>query len=607
MKNIGYFLLACLLTFTISCKDNSTDGLDFDEVTDVQATSIPGGARLTWTPPVNALGVRIVYTIPNPEAPGLTETVEVMLPREVTSHEIDRFVDTAVRTVTIHAVYRPNFWSVGKQVSINPLLPLPPFVRGTAVVYRAEDILLTWETPRVPDDMTLTGFRVVYSLYGNNDITEVELAPDQNKIAIVIPDDVDEVTVTIYAVYIDNSDADRVSKGVVINIITLEPVPVENIEVENLPGGARIEWDAPDGRADYQGARVVFQYGEGGKHFEMFQRAGTNFIELEGYSNTKQHTVMIYAVFGRGACDGTPVTIQPQSLPWYGQKGFDMPGVARNLTIWEQMDWGNSHNDAAAHQIYQERTTMRGDLFVPAGRRTTRGFHHVYTWSSGTGADNMWQPGGDAANDQRMSHYIPDFTPDGFPPYPLYVTFDMSRRAFYERVAFLIRARGGGFAFPVVFNVWGTNEIKEPEEIGDGSRAANLAYWTSWTAANGTDAWKNDWTKIATCTWVFTQGAYAGLNRVVLPFSNSHLTGTDRQRFDGTLTPLRPNASFEPYPLPNTNRGLGFEFPLTTEGVNESFRYLRWEIEVLSADDLNGNTSRNMQIHALKFYGQYDE
>jgi len=604
MKKLSYFLLATMLLCTLSCKDNpKEDDLVFEKVIAVEVTPLNGGAMLTWTLPAKAIGVKIVYILVDGGEP-----VVKMFPKEITSYELEGYVDTKERTITVFAVFSPSFLSEGYTVSVTPLLPRPPAVKKVQVVYRPEDVLIKWTTPDIPEDMELTGYKLVYTLYEGEDEIVIEIPPDENEAVLTMPEDVDQVTVVIYAIYVDNKDNDRVSKGVVVAIVTLPPVPVTDIKVENLPGGAKISWTPPE-RTDYMGAKVIFAYGNGGRFFELYKPAGLDFVELEGYSNTKEHPVSIHAVFGRGIDDGVVVNIKPEPMPWYGQV-FDLPGRSNsmNMNIWEPLDEGTEN--------YQQSTTFRGDLFVPSNRMLVNGGqrgwqNYVYEWSSGSGADPMWQPGGDAVSEQRLSHYIPGIDPDDVIPYPLYITFDMGRKAFYDKLAFLIRARGGGPVFPVIFHVWGANEIKPSDEIGNGSRADNLAYWTNWEVAGGTDAWKKDWTKIASCRYVFKDGPLAGLNRIPSGFNNNtHLgnsgTTEDRRRFDGTQTPLLPHSSF--VPGANTNRGYGYDFDLTTEGVKKSFRYLRWEIELLSADERNGGvTTRSVQFHALKFWGTYDE
>ena len=646
MKNINYYLLlACLLVFSVSCRDDDPHGnINIEEVRNLQVEPRNGGAYLSWTPPQDAIGVRIVFTSPSAEYPFFPQVVSKMFPRETTSFEImDAFIDTSAQEILVQAVFNPNIWTDGVKVSVNPYLPFAPRVRDLSVRYYPDnEVMVTWEMPPVPDDMTLLGFRVVHPVDGGG-YTEVELLYDAIEgftlqHSFRVPDDIEVATVRIYAIYVDDEDNDRISRDAPILVVMLEPVPLGHIEIDNLPGGARIEWDAPEGRPDFQGVRVVFQYGPGGRFFELWRGAGANFVQLEGYSNIQPHMVALYAVYGRGEYR-TEVTIQPEAMSWHGQTAFDMPGrtsaAAHSLVLWEQKDWGNSNTDPLWREIYLDRTMRRGDMFVPgAGTRPQqRGFQHINdnSWHSDSGAENQWNPGGDGINEFTLNHFLygiignlPGAEADNrIPPlFPLYITFDMGRRAWHDRFAFLVRRRANGVAFPVVFRVWGTNEIT-PEETFNGDRIASLEYWTGWShpRINGTDQWKNNWTLLAEHDFRWPDGPGAGTN--VWPAgqnSTAYLGATgaagtvSRRMFEGTEGPNKRPASFFPELLPGTpTRGLGFEFSLNTTGATGSYRFLRLEILQLSITRFGSNDGQgqlvtpNLQWWGLKFYGRYDE
>jgi len=84
----------------------------------------------------------------------------------------------------------------------------------------------------------------------------------------------------------------------------------------------------------------------------------------------------------------------------------------------------------------------------------------------------------------------------------------MRKKAVYSRIRIIARARSPQYTadFPVKFDVWGTNNPKTIEQVGDGSREANQAYWSSWKITNGTDEWKNGWTKVANCEFFLSSG-----------------------------------------------------------------------------------------------------
>jgi hypothetical protein len=138
-----------------------------------------------------------------------------------------------------------------------------------------------------------------------------------------------------------------------------------------------------------------------------------------------------------------------------------------------------------------------------------------------------------------------------------YFTIDMGRKATYTRMMMLIPARGtGNTPIPVEFVVWGANSVKQANEIGDGSRAANLEYWTSWEAVNGGDDWKKDWVQLA----------------------NNTCSKDDAEQWAN-----------------------GYNFNMDPS-VTDAYRYLRFEIKQLSLANQN-----SIMIDELQFWGYYEE
>jgi hypothetical protein len=100
--------------------------------------------------------------------------------------------------------------------------------------------------------------------------------------------------------------------------------------------------------------------------------------------------------------------------------------------------------------------------------------------------------------------------------YPVYFTIDMGKRASYSRLTYWPRYRSptySGWCW-YEFEVWGVDNPKSITEIGDGSQLDNLKYWTSWDEIEGTDAWKNDWVKLADCVIQFPSGTPNNVNSV---------------------------------------------------------------------------------------------
>lgn len=121
------------------------------------------------------------------------------------------------------------------------------------------------------------------------------------------------------------------------------------------------------------------------------------------------------------------------------------------------------------------------------------------------------------------------------------------------------------------FEVWATNDPKPLSEIGDGGRDDNLRYWTEWPEVGGTDAWKEDWTKLADCILSFPSGAPNNA-------APSQLTSEDQEFIRA-----------------------GFEFEMDPQYANTPFRYIRLVIR-----SQNQVTSQ-IQLGELKFWGAYAE
>ncbi|GHU88258.1 hypothetical protein FACS1894155_02770 [Bacteroidia bacterium] len=211
----------------------------------------------------------------------------------------------------------------------------------------------------------------------------------------------------------------------------------------------------------------------------------------------------------------------------------------------------------------EDRTCLyRGDIQdsrnLNGGNNFPKAFDGIYT-------NNWWM-----CEESRIGNYIPD--PDNQMMYPFYFIIDMGRNASYSRFTYWIRDRGPLMSAPSpdVFELWATNHVKAPSEVGDGSQADNLKYWTSWPEVGGTDEWKKDWVKIADCVIRFP----SGLNGIDGAYGS--MTAEDQAFFRA-----------------------GFDFEIDPEYAFQSFRYIRWVTQKCT-------TPQNMvQVAELKFYGQY--
>src|SRR3546814_11533024 len=92
---------------------------------------------------------------------------------------------------------------------------------------------------------------------------------------------------------------------------------------------------------------------------------------------------------------------------------------------------------------------------------------------------------------------------------PMYFIIDMGKQAAYSRLRIWMRNRAPLFSGPIMtrFEIWGTNSPKPLDEIGDGSKEANLRYWTGWPEGGGTKEWRSEERRVG------KEGVSAGRSR----------------------------------------------------------------------------------------------
>jgi hypothetical protein len=96
-------------------------------------------------------------------------------------------------------------------------------------------------------------------------------------------------------------------------IDNVPPGPVTNVKVLNQPGGAQITYTLP-ADPDVMGAKVVYSLTTDGEPMERYTSKNT--IELEGYGDTNEYPITVYAIDKSGNVSaGTPATISPLTPP----------------------------------------------------------------------------------------------------------------------------------------------------------------------------------------------------------------------------------------------------------------------------------------------------
>jgi hypothetical protein len=95
----------------------------------------------------------------------------------------------------------------------------------------------------------------------------------------------------------------------------LAPSPVRNVKVENLNGGAVIKYTLP-GDKDLMGVKAVYSFDANDEMREVYASAFCDSIFLDGYADTDEHTVELFAVDESGNLSTpTQVTIRPLTPP----------------------------------------------------------------------------------------------------------------------------------------------------------------------------------------------------------------------------------------------------------------------------------------------------
>ena len=420
------------------------------------------------------------------------------------------------------------------------------------------------------------------------------------------------------------------------------PGEITNVQVENTNGGAILRFTLPDDD-DLLGAKATFTFSESEEEMEVYASEFSDSIVIEGYADTNEHVVQLYAVDKSGNLSlPTSTTIQPLTAP--------VELVRKTLQVSPTFSgvrarWNNPLKKPMVISLYAT-DSISGELALferhyssaENGGYTFRGFEHIEQefhlevsdrWHHTAmpldtlltplyevqiqgmdGTNYLWdlydydngQYRGDPihinAGNKSVYHarvrslydgntwdnstyfyfrsatvnqYVPEASSSSY-ILPAYITFDMGVPAKYSRLKYFTRGRTPYYSSWVwyEFEVWGTNQPKAIHEVGDGTQEDNLKYWTSWSEAGGTDAWKQDWEKLADCEIIFPSGT---------PNNVGSVTSAEDIAFVMD----------------------GFGFDIDPEMTDKAFRYIRF---VLKKNN-TGNVPY-IQWSELQFWGSYD-
>ena len=432
---------------------------------------------------------------------------------------------------------------------------VPGPVTNVEVVNVNGGAIISYVLPSRIERKDMLGAKVVYSLTPGGELMERWASAEANSIEIEGFGDTNPRTVTIYAVHNNGNVSEGVERTVKPEI-PLIAIMRESLKTANTFGGVQVTWDNPMGKdvgiALYVEDPVTREMVGFDNYYSASENGRTVFRPLD----PKEQKVRV-EMFDRWQNYAQP--LDTTLTPYEEIEILPVDGSGR--IYWTAFDPGTAPGGGAISAKY----AFRCDLEV-------RSWNNSFTWDKNSTAQC-------ATSSTSLGDYIPGETTMPL-PWPRYVTFNMGRKAAYSRFGILAYRRSPDYSgnMPVEFDVWGTNNAKLVQEVEcpygmfpTGSREANQAYWSSWPIVNGTDAWKNDWVKLATVRYYLTDGGNEYYDGIVLSAEDKELV----------------------------DNGYEFEFNL---GVTEAYQYLRWEIFKYNSHAAGTNS---IYFSAIKYWGSY--
>lgn len=396
-------------------------------------------------------------------------------------------------------------------------------------------------TYRLPDDEDLLGVKAIYSL---SDGTPQEVFSSAFRDTIVLEGYLDTSEQLVKLVAVDKSKNE--SEAVEVRITPLEaPISMirKTLGARTTFGGVYVQWENP-----YEEEIALSLYiadSESGYtlHDTYYSKQPEGTFSFRGMENTSQKVRIEF----RDRWNNYSKPLDTTLTPLFEE---EIVGQDQNGGIWQRWGW-------------DDKTVLyRGDV---ATQHQNPNQHFPGIYDGVLFQSNLfWNSGPDA---NYLDQYVdwPDPTERVM---PMYFTLDMGREASYSRIRYWIRAREPLFSAAVMtrFEVWGCDEPKPLQSIGDGSREANLKYWTEWPQVGGTDEWKNDWVKLIDA-------------EVKLPSGQTDPNMLTQEDLDYI-----------------TN---GFEYEVDPQLAERRFRYLRFVIKETN------NGAPQFQIGEIKVWGAY--
>ena len=419
---------------------------------------------------------------------------------------------------------------------------IPGIVTNTKVENLNGGAMITYD---LPDDDDLLGVKAVYN------IREGEEHEAFSSIYI------DTITLfgfgealKEYSVKLITMDKSRnESAPVEVKINPLDPPVVlirQSLDVKAVRGGIAATWEN-----EFKEEIAVLFYtgdtlGDWNLYDTKFSNGANGRAAIRGLADVEQS----FKIEIRDKWDNYSVPLDTILTPLFEERIYGR--TEDGEYIWEQFG-------------FQNRTAAyRGDCISPTTDATHK-FYYIHD-GHGLGVDEKWE----ASEIGLLRRFVPTWPDDSYIVWPFYFTIDMGRKASYSR--FRMVQTKMHQVLPMDFEIWATNDPKQPYEVGNGSREDNLKFWTEWPEVEGTDEWKNDWVKIATCP------------PVILPsgttiWDNEGLTNEDMEYLKE-----------------------GFEWEMNDAAFDSTYRYLRFVVY----ECLRKGWSQ-IELGELKVWGELDD
>src|SRR3546814_767464 len=326
----------------------------------------------------------------------------------------------------------------------------PGMVRDVKVVNLNGGAQITYE---LPIDNDLLGVKAMYSLADGEEKKAFSSA-HRDTILLQGYNSTDEYIIHLVAV--DKSWNE--SEPVEVRIKPLTP-PIalirKSIRTSSTFGGVYAQWDNPLNQELAVSLYTLDSLGEYQLYDTYYTEQAAGQVSFRGLENTRQQ----FRIEFRDKWNNYSKPYDTVLTPLFEE---EIVGRDQNGYIWSRWGWDN------------KTTAYRGDINVPDGLTGNQTFATLHDGNLFNN-NRYWNPF--PAN--RLGQYI-DWPDPEHMVLPMYFIIDMGKQAAYSRLRIWMRNRAPLFSGPIMtrFEIWGTNSPKPLDEIGDGSKEANLRYWT---------------------------------------------------------------------------------------------------------------------------------